>query len=48
MFVRNESFYTFRRNYPIVTTLIAIHIVLFFLVFLGQIGIFPPGFGFNI
>ncbi|GAJ99546.1 LOW QUALITY PROTEIN: rhomboid family protein [Geomicrobium sp. JCM 19055] len=44
MFVRNESFYTFRRNYPIVTTLIAIHIVLFFLVFLGQIGIFPPGF----
>ncbi|MFB4161414.1 rhomboid family intramembrane serine protease [Geomicrobium sp. JSM 1781026] len=43
MFVRNENFYTFRRNYPIVTILIAIHIILYAFTFLGNLGIFPPG-----
>ncbi|WP_052398415.1 rhomboid family intramembrane serine protease [Geomicrobium sp. JCM 19039] len=55
MFVRNENFYTFRRNYPIVTILIAIHIILYVFTFLGNLGIFPPGqwlyllgFGWNV
>lgn len=29
MFIRNESFYSFRKNYPVVTILVAIHLVLF-------------------
>lgn len=29
MFIRNESFYSFRRNYPVVTILVAIHLILF-------------------
>ncbi|WP_017729370.1 rhomboid family intramembrane serine protease [Halalkalibacterium ligniniphilum] len=29
MFIRNESFYSFRRSYPVVTTLVAIHLILF-------------------
>ncbi|MBP3953316.1 rhomboid family intramembrane serine protease [Bacillus suaedae] len=29
MFIRNETFYSFRRNYPIITVLVAIHLILF-------------------
>ncbi|TSB44608.1 rhomboid family intramembrane serine protease [Alkalicoccobacillus porphyridii] len=29
MFIRNESFYSFRKNYPVITTLVAIHLILF-------------------
>ncbi|WP_240377427.1 rhomboid family intramembrane serine protease [Bacillus piscicola] len=29
MFIRNETFYSFRKNYPIITTLVFIHLVLF-------------------
>ncbi|QQK75209.1 rhomboid family intramembrane serine protease [Salicibibacter cibarius] len=43
MFVRNESFYSFTRNYPVITTLLSIHLILFLVVTLGQWGIFPPG-----
>ncbi|MBB6451266.1 membrane associated rhomboid family serine protease [Geomicrobium halophilum] len=43
MFIRNETFYSFTRNYPVVTILISIHLVLFLLVTLGRFGIFFPG-----
>ncbi|SDJ04548.1 rhomboid family intramembrane serine protease [Natribacillus halophilus] len=43
MFVRNETFYSFTRNYPVITVLLATHLGLFLLVSLGQWGIFPPG-----
>lgn len=29
MFIRNESFYSFRKNYPVITILVAIHLILF-------------------
>ncbi|RSL29427.1 rhomboid family intramembrane serine protease [Salibacterium salarium] len=29
MFIRNETFYSYRKNYPIITGVIAIHLVLF-------------------
>lgn len=50
MFVRNENFYTFRRNYPIVTTLVVIHLVLFiWMNFLpGRFYLINYGIGYNI
>ena len=29
MFIRNESFYSFRKNYPVITVLVGIHLILF-------------------
>lgn len=51
MFIRNESFYTFRRNYPIVTALVAIHLLLFVWInFLpgGRTFIYGAGVGYNL
>lgn len=51
MFVRTEDFKTFRRKYPIVTALIAIHLVLFILYILPfqnlGLWIYNHGVGFN-
>ncbi|WP_096202002.1 rhomboid family intramembrane serine protease [Bacillus sp. FJAT-45350] len=51
MFIRNENFYTFRRNYPVVTTLVAIHLIIFLwmniLPGLGGNWIYQNGVGFN-
>ncbi|GAE26441.1 rhomboid family protein [Halalkalibacter wakoensis JCM 9140] len=50
MFIRNESFYSFRRNYPVITVLVAIHLILFiwmnFLPFGNWIRAF--GIGYNL
>ncbi|MCM3761692.1 rhomboid family intramembrane serine protease [Alkalihalobacillus oceani] len=50
MFIRNESFYSFRKQYPVITTLVAIHLILFvwmnFLPF-GEL-ILAYGIGFNL
>ncbi|MCK0473879.1 rhomboid family intramembrane serine protease [Halalkalibacter sp. APA_J-10(15)] len=50
MFIRHESFYSFRKNYPVITTLAAIHLILFiwmnFLPFGQSIQYF--GVGFNL
>ncbi|MBM7096808.1 rhomboid family intramembrane serine protease [Bacillus sp. H-16] len=52
MFIRNESFESYTRSYPIVTTLIAIHFVLFlwinFLPGLGGFFIYQRGVGYNL
>ncbi|WP_252313175.1 rhomboid family intramembrane serine protease [Sinobaca sp. H24] len=56
MFIRNESFYSFRKNYPIVFSLVIIHIVLFAWINLTSLTnglipfgdtIFQLGVGFN-
>ncbi|MGB7999752.1 MAG: rhomboid family intramembrane serine protease [Anaerobacillus sp.] len=48
MFVRNEDFRSFIRYYPIISTLIGIHILLFILVNLfGMYSILRLGVGFN-
>ncbi|WP_088105716.1 rhomboid family intramembrane serine protease [Halalkalibacter urbisdiaboli] len=50
MFIRNESFYSFRKNYPVITVLVAIHFILFLWMnllpggrFIAEIGI-----GYNL
>lgn len=43
MFIRNETFYTFRKNYPIVTSIIAIHFILFSWINLSSWGLLPFG-----
>ncbi|WP_100406103.1 rhomboid family intramembrane serine protease [Bacillus solitudinis] len=50
MFIRNESFYSFRRNYPVITVLVAIHFILFiWMNFLpGGTIIAQLGIGFNL
>lgn len=50
MFVRNESFDSFRRHYPIVTTLVAIHLILFVWMNFLPFGntIIQYGIGFNL
>ena len=50
MFIRNESFYSFRKNYPIVTILVAIHITLFIWMNLLPLGnwIYFNGVGNNL
>ncbi len=49
MFIRNENFYTFRRNYPVIMTLVVIHLVLFLWMnfFPGGRWITTLGIGFN-
>lgn len=52
MFVRNEDFRSFLRYYPVVSTIIAIHLVLFLWMFLlwplGGNRIFTYGVGYNL
>lgn len=50
MFIRNESFYTFRKNYPIVTILVAIHLILFIWMNFLPFGntIYQFGVGYNL
>ncbi|TPE69824.1 rhomboid family intramembrane serine protease [Halalkalibacterium halodurans] len=50
MFIRNESFYTFRRSYPIITALVFIHIALFVWIHLlpGGAWVYATGVGFNL
>ncbi|RSL29638.1 rhomboid family intramembrane serine protease [Salibacterium salarium] len=45
MFIRNETFYSYRKNYPIITGLIVIHVVLFLWVNLSRYtgGLIPFG-----
>ncbi|MBU9723794.1 MULTISPECIES: rhomboid family intramembrane serine protease [Bacillaceae] len=51
MFVRNESFQGFTRSYPVITTLVAIHIILYiwvyFFPFLGGKLVMDWGLGIN-
>ncbi len=50
LFVRTENFYTFRRNYPIVTSIVAIHLLAFVWIhFLpgGKEYIYGYGVGYN-
>ncbi|WP_306984709.1 rhomboid family intramembrane serine protease [Alkalicoccobacillus murimartini] len=50
MFIRNESFYSFRKNYPVITVLVAIHVILFLWINLFPFGdvILDRGVGSNI
>ncbi|UCZ53678.1 rhomboid family intramembrane serine protease [Bacillus shivajii] len=52
MFIRNESFQGFIRSYPVITTLVAIHIILYFWIslfpFLGGQQIRDFGIGSNL
>ncbi|MFD2705933.1 rhomboid family intramembrane serine protease [Salibacterium lacus] len=45
MFIRNETFYSFRKNYPVITWLTAIHLILFLWINLSRItgGLIPLG-----
>ncbi|SFL50389.1 rhomboid family intramembrane serine protease [Salibacterium qingdaonense] len=45
MFIRNETFYSFRKNYPVITCLTAIHLILFLWINLSIItgGLIPFG-----
>lgn len=52
MFIRNESFYSFRKNYPVITVLVGIHLILFlwtdFFPFGREIYLFGRGSNFEI
>ncbi|WP_078551273.1 rhomboid family intramembrane serine protease [Bacillus alkalicellulosilyticus] len=50
MFIRNETFYTFRKNYPVITVIVAIHLILFLWMnfFPGGTWIRTQGIGFNL
>lgn len=50
LFVRNESFYSFRKNYPVVTVIVAIHLILFIWIRFLPFGhyIYQMGVGYNL